>query len=68
MRKAMTCNVPARTELRVIYGVWEIADTSNSFYRAIDVDFGNGGNVRMTVPASNQSGARSSAARLQEIT
>lgn len=41
----MTCNVPARTGYRVIYGVWEIADTSNSFYQAIDVDFGNGGNV-----------------------
>ena len=24
---------------------WEIADTANSFYQAIDVDFGNGGNV-----------------------
>jgi len=45
MRKAMTCNVPSRTGYQVIYGVWEIADTSNSFYQAIDVDFGNGGNV-----------------------
>jgi len=45
MRKAMTCNVPARTGYQVIYGVWEIADTSNSFYQAIDVDFGNGDNV-----------------------
>jgi chitin-binding protein len=45
MRKAMTCNVPARTGYQVIYGVWEIADTANSFYQAIDVDFGNGGNV-----------------------
>lgn len=25
--------------------MWEIADTANSFYQAIDVDFGNGGNV-----------------------
>ncbi|HHR0800993.1 N-acetylglucosamine-binding protein GbpA [Enterobacter roggenkampii] len=45
MTKSMTCNVPERTGYQVIYGVWEIADTSNSFYQAIDVDFGNGGNV-----------------------
>lgn len=44
-RLAMNCNVPERTGYQVIYGVWEIADTSNSFYQAIDVDFGNGGNV-----------------------
>ena len=43
--KSMTCNVPERTGYQVIYGVWEIADTTNSFYQAIDVDFGNGGNV-----------------------
>ena len=45
MTKSMTCNVPERTGYQVIYGVWEIADTTNSFYQAIDVDFGNGGNV-----------------------
>ncbi|HEM7461847.1 TPA: N-acetylglucosamine-binding protein GbpA [Enterobacter hormaechei] len=45
MTKSMTCNVPERTGYQVIYGVWEIADTANSFYQAIDVDFGNGGNV-----------------------
>ncbi|MHA0960155.1 N-acetylglucosamine-binding protein GbpA [Enterobacter cancerogenus] len=44
-RQTMNCNVPERTGYQVIYGVWEIADTSNSFYQAIDVDFGNGGNV-----------------------
>ena len=43
--QAMNCNVPERTGYQVIYGVWEIADTTNSFYQAIDVDFGNGGNV-----------------------
>ena len=58
-----------RERVTVIYGVREIADTSNSFYRAIDVDFGNGGNVTPDDgAASNQSGAKSSAARLQEIT
>lgn len=35
-----------RTGYQVIYGVWEIADTTNSFYQAIDVDFGNDGTVR----------------------
>ncbi len=45
IRLAMNCNVPPRTGYQVIYGVWEIADTSNSFYQAVDVDFGNGGNV-----------------------
>lgn len=45
MTKSMTCNVPERTGYQVIYGVWEIADTANSFYQAIDVDFGNGGNI-----------------------
>ena len=43
--QSMNCNVPERTGYQVIYGVWEIADTTNSFYQAIDVDFGNGGNV-----------------------
>ncbi|HDS9359391.1 TPA: N-acetylglucosamine-binding protein GbpA [Enterobacter chengduensis] len=45
MTQSMNCNVPQRTGYQVIYGVWEIADTANSFYQAIDVDFGNGGNV-----------------------
>ena len=44
-RQEMSCNVPQRTGYQVIYAVWEIADTTNSFYQAIDVDFGNGGNV-----------------------
>lgn len=35
-----SCNVPERTGYQVIYAVWEIADTANSFYQAIDVDFG----------------------------
>ena len=45
VRQEMNCNVPSRTGYQVIYAVWEIADTTNSFYQAIDVDFGNGGNV-----------------------
>lgn len=38
-----SCNVPERTGYQVIYAVWEIADTANSFYQAIDVDFGGTG-------------------------
>lgn len=41
----MNCNVPERTGYQVIYAVWEIADTANTFYQAIDVDFANSGNV-----------------------
>lgn len=43
MTQSMKCNVPERTGYQVIYGVWEIADTANSFYQAVDVDFGNSG-------------------------
>lgn len=49
-RQSMNCNVPERTGYQVIYGVWEIADTTNSFYQAIDVDFGNGGNGGNVTP------------------
>ena len=38
--RSHSCNVPDRTGYQVIYAVWEIADTANSFYQAIDVDFG----------------------------
>jgi chitin-binding protein len=41
-RQVTECNVPERSGYQVIYGVWEIADTSNSFYQVIDVDFGEG--------------------------
>lgn len=34
-----SCNVPNRTGYQVILGVWEVADTPNSFYNLIDVDF-----------------------------
>lgn len=39
------CVVPERTGYQVIYGVWEIADTVNSFYQAVDVNFEDGGIV-----------------------
>ncbi|MDR7343665.1 chitin-binding protein [Pantoea alhagi] len=34
------CDVPARTGYQLIYSVWQIADTVNSFYHVADVDFG----------------------------
>lgn len=40
-----SCNVPERNGYHVIYGIWEIADTSNSFYQVIDVNFGDNGAV-----------------------
>lgn len=39
-RATHSCDVPQRTGSQVIYGVWEISDTINSFYQVIDVDFG----------------------------
>jgi N-acetylglucosamine-binding protein A len=38
------CNVPQRTGYQVILSVWEIGDTSNSFYSIADVMFQGGGN------------------------
>lgn len=38
-RSVHSCNVPQRTGYQVIYAVWEINNTSNSFYQAIDVNF-----------------------------
>ena len=34
-----TCNVPVRHGYQIILGVWEIGDTSNSFYNVVDVKF-----------------------------
>lgn len=33
------CNVPKRTGYQVILGVWEVGDTTNSFYNVVDVMF-----------------------------
>ncbi|MFC4336762.1 lytic polysaccharide monooxygenase [Salininema proteolyticum] len=39
-----TIDLPQKSGQHVIYAVWEIADTTNSFYQCIDVDFsGDGG-------------------------
>ncbi|MEK8029196.1 lytic polysaccharide monooxygenase [Ideonella sp. DXS29W] len=39
MQVTHNCNVPSRTGYQIILGVWEIGDTSNSFYNVIDVKF-----------------------------
>jgi len=39
------CNVPQRTGYQVIYGVWEIADTVNSFYQVVDVNFSDDASI-----------------------
>lgn len=36
------CTVPTRTGYQVILAVWEVGDTANSFYNAIDVMFKDG--------------------------
>ncbi|MFB9328208.1 lytic polysaccharide monooxygenase [Paenibacillus aurantiacus] len=48
-----SCNVPARTGYHIILAVWDIADTGNAWYNAIDVQFGNGpaDNVAPTAPS-----------------
>jgi len=47
------CTVPARSGYQVILGVWEIADTPNSFYNMVDVLFGD---VQVPVPEWTQRG------------
>lgn len=37
------CTLPARQGYQVILGLWEIGDTTNSFYNMIDVRFSDGG-------------------------
>ncbi len=39
------CNVPQRAGYQLILGVWEVYDTSNSFYNILDVMFADGGTV-----------------------
>lgn len=42
MQVSHNCNVPARSGYHVILGVWEVADTPNSFYNMVDVMFQDG--------------------------
>ncbi len=34
-----SCNVPSRSGYQIVLAVWEIADTSNSFYNLLDLQF-----------------------------
>ncbi len=34
-----SCNVPARSGYQIVLAVWEVADTSNSFYNLLDLQF-----------------------------
>lgn len=42
MQVTHSCNVPQRSGYQVILGVWEVADTTNSFYNVVDVMFKEG--------------------------
>ncbi len=53
MQVTHACNVPQRAGYQVILGVWEVADTPNSFYNMVDVMFTDDG----TVPEWTQRGA-----------
>ena len=53
MQVSHACSVPQRSGYHVILGVWEVADTPNSFYNVIDVMFSDGG----TVPEWTERGA-----------
>jgi chitin-binding protein len=39
MQVTHSCNVPSRNGYHIILGVWEIGDTTNSFYNVLDVKF-----------------------------
>ncbi|GKU78832.1 lytic polysaccharide monooxygenase [Paenibacillus sp. L3-i20] len=52
-----SCNVPARTGYHIILAVWDISNTPNAWYNAIDVQFGAVDNIAPTTPASLTSGA-----------
>ncbi|WP_281217310.1 lytic polysaccharide monooxygenase [Lysinibacillus capsici] len=46
-----TINVPTnRSGYHIILAVWDVADTSNAFYSAIDVNLVNNGNVDIEAP------------------
>lgn len=47
-----SCNVPARTGYHIILAVWDIADTQNAWYIAIDAQFGPSDNIAPTAPSN----------------
>lgn len=59
-RETHTCNVPQRTGYQIIYAVWEIDNTANSFYQVIDVNFptaGDEGNGQVSEWSKQLNGA-----------
>ena len=45
-----TCNVPTREGYHIILSVWDVGDTSNSFFNVIDAMFSGGGSPPVPVP------------------
>ena len=59
-KPSFTCKIPSdHSGYHVIVGVWDVADTSASFYNAIDVNIkgGSGGDTPAPAPTWNQVGA-----------
>ena len=59
-KPSFTCTIPAdHSGYHVIVGVWDVADTSASFYNAVDVNIkgGSGGDTPAPAPAWTQVGA-----------
>lgn len=53
------CFVPNRSGYHVILAMWEIGDTSNSFYQAIDVNFSGSGSSSSSSGGSTSSSSSS---------
>ncbi|GKU78886.1 lytic polysaccharide monooxygenase [Paenibacillus sp. L3-i20] len=51
-----SCNVPARTGYHIILAVWDIADTPNAWYIAIDAQFGPSDNSAPSTPSNLTAG------------
>ena len=47
-----TCNVPTLEGYHIILSVWDVGDTSNSFFNVIDVMFSGGGSPPVPVPTA----------------
>ena len=45
-----TCNVPTREGYHIILSVWDVGDTSNSFFNVIDAMFSGGASPPVPVP------------------
>ena len=47
-----TCNVPTREGYHIILSVWDVGDTSNSFFNVIDAMFSGGASPPVPVPTA----------------